>query len=153
VLVKKIKYRVRSERVLGWIGSEECNKSRGFSARFARHMKRSKITKKARRLNANRPALIPYLCSIPTGCGGGPGGQIADVWRDQGLGQAGERGEEKKGRSGRCSLRAGSSRLGRNSSSGGGELAGSALGGGGAGRGRAGEGAGLGRAGAQALPL
>jgi hypothetical protein len=43
--------------------------------------------------------------------------QIAGVWRDQELSRAGERREEKKGRSGRCSLRAGRSRFGRISSS------------------------------------
>jgi hypothetical protein len=81
-------------------------------------------------------------------------GQIAGVWPDQGLDQAGERGEEKKGRSRKCSPRAGRSRFGRISSSGGGELAGSAPGGGGGARGgRAGKGAGLGRAGARALPF
>jgi hypothetical protein len=42
VLMKRIKLGVRSVRVLGWIGSKESNSSRGFSARFARHKKRSK---------------------------------------------------------------------------------------------------------------
>jgi hypothetical protein len=39
VLTKKIKHKVRSIKARGWIGSKESNRSRGFSARFARHMK------------------------------------------------------------------------------------------------------------------
>jgi hypothetical protein len=42
VLAKRTKDRVRSIKVLGWIESKESNRSRGFSLRFARHMKRSK---------------------------------------------------------------------------------------------------------------
>jgi hypothetical protein len=41
VLAKRIKYRVRSKRVLGWIGSKESNRSRGFSRKRTRHKKQS----------------------------------------------------------------------------------------------------------------
>jgi hypothetical protein len=41
VLVKRIKLGV-SVKERGWIGSKESNRSRGFSARFARHKKSSK---------------------------------------------------------------------------------------------------------------
>jgi hypothetical protein len=40
VLVKRIKYRVRSIKERGWIGSKESSRSRGFSASLARHKKR-----------------------------------------------------------------------------------------------------------------
>jgi hypothetical protein len=41
VLAKRIDCRVRSVKVLGWIGSRESNRSRGSRARSARHKKRS----------------------------------------------------------------------------------------------------------------
>jgi hypothetical protein len=39
VLTKRIKYRVRSKRVLGWIGFGETIRSRGFLTVLLRHMK------------------------------------------------------------------------------------------------------------------
>jgi hypothetical protein len=41
VLVKRIKLRVKSVKVLGWIGSKESNRSRGFSRKRTRHKKQS----------------------------------------------------------------------------------------------------------------
>jgi hypothetical protein len=66
-------------KVPGRIGSEESNRSRAFSARFARHRKDLKITKKERGLDANRLGFLLPLADggqeghwpAGLGCSGG----------------------------------------------------------------------------------
>jgi hypothetical protein len=77
-LVKRIKLGVRSVKVLGWIGSKESNRSRGFSRKRTRHKKQSTYYNflegpkcKAAHL------LIPFDRAVRSkqGGGGGPGGR------------------------------------------------------------------------------
>jgi hypothetical protein len=60
VLVKRIKLGVRSVKVLGWIGSKESNRSRGFSRKGQDTKDRTKITRKSMGLIAKRPYLLPF---------------------------------------------------------------------------------------------
>jgi hypothetical protein len=78
MLVKRIKYRVRSVKVLGWIGSKESNRSRGFSRKRTRHKKQSTYYNflegpkcKAAHL------LLPFDRAVRSkqGGSGGPGGR------------------------------------------------------------------------------
>jgi hypothetical protein len=65
MLVKRIKYRVRSIKVLGWIGSKESNRSRGFSRKRTRHKKQSTYYNflLTERSGANRGAAAALVAS------------------------------------------------------------------------------------------
>jgi hypothetical protein len=76
VLVKLITLRVRSIKCLGWIGSRESNRSRGFLVVLLRHMKQIKNYRKGQGSKCKPAGLIFFLWTEAAG-----GRVAAGPWR------------------------------------------------------------------------